>query len=155
MLHPGLNRYGKSDQVPGFFWVVTEFFSISLIPVIPINSFLIYERTGSGVPVGLIWKSVLLAWFRAGCYTGTVALGIVSMVGLADLNGNFEGAWLATFAVPLPLALIWLSYPFSRAGPLRAIRLAAKVGIAPEDLAPYFLTWKHLPRSSDPQNMHL
>lgn len=144
MLHSGLGRYGKSDQVPGLFYVVTEFLSVSYFPLYPVNSYLVYERTGGSIAIGLIWKSVILAWLRAMCCVGAIALGIVGMVGIADLKGNFAGAYLGIFLAPIPLLLGWASYPLSRAGPSRAIRVASKANIQPEDLAPYFLHWKSL-----------
>jgi hypothetical protein len=36
--------YGKVDQVPGLFFVATRFFDVQFIPLVPLESFLVFEE---------------------------------------------------------------------------------------------------------------
>jgi hypothetical protein len=75
----GSDFYGSVDRVPGVFEVVTEFSHIYFIPLVPWRSFVV-RRLASGKRVGerlpLRWKSVFLAWLRA----GLVMTAIVSLI---------------------------------------------------------------------------
>jgi len=68
MIIYGTNFYGRVDEVPGIFHVVTEFEHLYAFPLIPRKSFLVLDEEPGGarvVRIPLSWKSVFVAWLRA------------------------------------------------------------------------------------------
>jgi hypothetical protein len=67
---------GKVDAVGDLFHIETEFGHIYYIPLIPMRSYLVFEKSGGrirGLPVSMNWKSVLVCYLR-------VYLGLQAMV---------------------------------------------------------------------------
>ena len=69
MIIYGTDLFGKVDQVPGKFFVATQFEHLYLFPVIPKQSFIVVESSVEGdsfqgVKIPMSFKSVLLAYFR-------------------------------------------------------------------------------------------
>lgn len=153
---------GKVDQVPGLFYVATEFFDISFVPLIPLRSFVIpygksrHGDSGGRVPIELSVKSIIFAWVRLG-------IAVFGLFGAAIAAGALERAirplagrqryWLifAAFTVHavLMLILFFASYRFSRARPRRAIELAQRIGIPPEHIPGYFAVAPTLPTTGE------
>lgn len=99
----GKGLYGKVDEVPGLFYVATQFGHLWYIPLVPTGSYLVLGKDGErwqGVKVSFSFKSFAIAWLRA--------LGI-----LAVLVCGLMTAILATdnqpFAVPLIVAAVALA----------------------------------------------
>lgn len=139
--------YGKVDQVPGLFHVATEFFCLNFLPLVPLRSYLILEglhhHGGSDrVRIGLSGKSILMTWFRLGVGLAGIGFAIASAI---TVERCLRGPRLWSLAVvrltiTAGLGLLyWGSYRFTRAGPLRALKLATLAGIPPETVAPYFV----------------
>ena len=154
MLHFGQMRCGKVDQFAGLFHVVTEFFHVNFVPLVPVRSFLVptldvplMGGTGGEVPIKLSVKSVLTAWVRT-------ALVLLVLFNVLFFLGNLV-RWVVTWARPgaapppemlpdallNPLALaigfaifLGLTYRFSKAGYDRAVELAALLGLTEDDL---------------------
>src|SRR5262245_61154141 len=83
----GSRLYGRVDEVPGLFHVATRFGHLWYIPLIPMGSTVIFEKSGNsyrGVPIGLSAKSFLVAWLRAGLIVAAVLLGIFGLSGIGD-----------------------------------------------------------------------
>src|SRR5438067_10436975 len=92
IIHPGGFMYivwgsklmGKVDVVPGLFHVATKFGHIYYIPLIPTASFVVMSQDGTGfrgVPIGLSFKSIMVAWLRVGLFLAAmIASGTVLML---------------------------------------------------------------------------
>jgi hypothetical protein len=133
----GTGMYGKVDQVPGLFHVETQFFHIQLVPLVPVGSYLIFDKKGltPRVPIRLQGRSVLFTYARLG-----LLLGAGGAVAAALLEIGHRWQTSVTWLV-LAGALFFLliaSYRYSRAGPSRALRLAEQVGMHMEVLAEHF-----------------
>ncbi|MEZ6055673.1 MAG: hypothetical protein R3C01_03120 [Planctomycetaceae bacterium] len=64
----GSGLYGKVDEIPGLCHVATKFGHLYYIPLIPVDSVVVFEKTADGwrgIEIGVSLKSVLVAWFRA------------------------------------------------------------------------------------------
>jgi len=66
----GKRMFGLVDYVAGYFYVVTQFFHIWFIPLIPLKSYLVIdgsEKDGGfrGVEIPINGKSVMTAYLRA------------------------------------------------------------------------------------------
>src|SRR5262245_6575288 len=99
MLHFGHMRCGKVDQFAGLFHVVTEFFHVNFLPLVPVRSFLVAGAAPAGSPAGempirISAKSVLTAWVRA-------ALVLLILFNVFALVANLI-RWAATWAGPRP-----------------------------------------------------
>jgi hypothetical protein len=74
----GVRLFGKSEIVPGVFFIVTRFFHICFIPLLPMQSFVIFEG-GDGVALpGLHWGSISMAWLRGLLLVGAAVLGYMA-----------------------------------------------------------------------------
>src|SRR5215207_392847 len=86
----GTTHAGKVDEVPGLFHVVTQFGHLYYIPLIPTGSYIVLEKNNDGgfrgVSIPISFKSWLVAWLRAGCVLGTIALTIMTVVMMADIQ---------------------------------------------------------------------
>ncbi|HMF12061.1 MAG TPA: hypothetical protein VKE94_07130 [Gemmataceae bacterium] len=137
----GTRLYGKVDRVPGLFYVATHFAYVQFIPLFPTASYLILDGTeGSqgfqGVKIPISGKSVLVGYLRAAL---CVAAGVLAGFGIANLAKDLP-VGIALMAAGLACGLaFWLSYRLTRPGPQRALRLAARAGIAPEVVAQHFV----------------
>jgi hypothetical protein len=138
----GKRFYGLVDHVPGVLYVVTLFYHVYWVPLIPLGSWIRVVdkhgyRSAQSTSIGLSLKSVAMAWAR-------LALLLVGFVaGAAGVGGMlrmlFEGR--RTMAPLALLGMCAMAYLLSRlgrhlelAGFHRAERLAAKAGF-PEDAA--------------------
>jgi hypothetical protein len=149
----GERLYGKVDQIPGLFYVGTKFFYFQFIPLFPVRSYLVFVgHEDRGVPIGLSWKSVLFAYLRViFVLIAALAAGIALVVFLKV--GKHQDPWRVG-GVPAGLSVLLilltlLSYRLSRAGALRALKLAAQANISPEVLAQYFIDSPELDRLED------
>jgi hypothetical protein len=60
----GTRLFGKVDQVPGVGYVATRFFHIDYLPLVPSQSWLVFQQTGKtwrGVKIPLSLKSPLIS----------------------------------------------------------------------------------------------
>jgi hypothetical protein len=140
----GTRLYGKTDQVPGLFHVATEFFYVQFVPLVPVASVLVFQGTDRGIRLGLSGKSVLFAYLRtvlqlagAGFLFAALLTGTEALAG----NRNQETTAAITLLVGVVCVLLFFSsYRLSRAGPIRAYRLASRAGFPLEVLADYYAT---------------
>jgi len=69
MLVYGKRLYGVVDKVPGGFSVQTLFGHLWFLPLVPIESWLVFEKTREGWRgiklESISWRSVLFCWGRA------------------------------------------------------------------------------------------
>jgi hypothetical protein len=129
IIYYGTNFFGKVDSVPGVFHVATKFGHIYYLPLVPSQSFLVLERTSSGIrgiPIPFSWKSMLIAWVR-------VAFGAAAVISLIGLISLLNGRYTAMEVVLTSLTLVagvgvvvwsYLMHRVGRASYERAIELA-------------------------------
>lgn len=133
----GTRNYGKVDHVPGLFYVVTSFFYIQYVPLVPTGSYLmIDDGSERGMNLGLNFKSVFFAYLRAITMVGgigAVILGVTELRRDAVLGGMLIGAGIGA------ILLFFLSYKLAKPSPARAVRLAGQAGIPPELVAQFFV----------------
>src|SRR5262245_38295829 len=141
----GSDHYGKCDRVPGLFYVVTRFGHLYYVPLIPLQSYLVFEGTESGggfrgVPLGLSGKSVLVAWSRVALFLAGLVLAVLAVVaGIRTLEAK-GGLWTAGLLAGLAVLSFYLfgqTYRLVRAHPARALRLAQEAGLDPELVAQF------------------
>jgi hypothetical protein len=138
----GQRLAGRSDQLPGTFYVATRYFHLYYVPLIPLKSFLIVEGTEAGagfegLEVPLSFKSVTFGWLRAGLVLAGIGLPFAGIANTVEAlkavppRSPVLGAGL--FAAGL---LAWLLYGVTRrlshASPRRALVLATRLGVPPE-----------------------
>jgi hypothetical protein len=146
MILPGFRLYGKVDQVGNSCYVATKFFHVGLVPLIPLDSWVVLpdsvqdheffnEWRGKRIPLN--WKSIFFAWLR-------LTLIIPAGAGLFL-------PWLSLFAHPprefpqfvqwetrfillglsvLLWAMYFATYWLSRANQQRATELVKQIGLA-------------------------
>lgn len=78
----GVRLFGKAEIVPGVFFIATRFFHVCFIPLIPMQSFVIFEDSqqeggGAALP-SLHWGSISMAWLRGLLFGGALALAIMA-----------------------------------------------------------------------------
>jgi hypothetical protein len=76
----GTRCFGKVDHVPGQFYVATRFFHVNFVPLIPLGSYIIFEGTDRGKPIGLSLKSLALAWGRWMLIIAGLICGFLTLV---------------------------------------------------------------------------
>jgi len=107
----GTRSCGKVDRVPGFAYVVTHFFHINYLPLIPTKSWIVLEGTEDGdgfrgVDAGFSGKSILAGYIRTWAgLGGLIATAIGGFHIGRDLFGDNDGAGYAIGAVLAGLAL--------------------------------------------------
>jgi hypothetical protein len=151
-IHFGQSLFGKVDQVPGLFHVATKFFHLDFFPLIPTGSYLVVEQSHTPREIALPWKakSILCAWLRLALMAGAACLSffgagmlIFVMLELADGRQVDRREMVPAVASAVSAIVLWSllygSYVFTRAKPLRALELARLAGISPEELAHYFV----------------
>jgi hypothetical protein len=132
----GTTHAGKVDEVPGMFHVVTQFGHLYYIPLIPTGSYIVLEKNSDGgfrgVSIPISFKSWLIAWLRAACVVGTIAMTILTAVMLADVPKH-PFNWIGPlFLDGVLITLLVLSYKLKfirRASYERAVDLARRVGL--------------------------
>ena len=88
----GVHLLGKTDEVPGVFYIKTKFFHIYYIPLCPVKSYLVLEedhrsrRNGTfrGIEIPLHGKSVWLAYLRTIAVLGSIASFVSAMILATD-----------------------------------------------------------------------
>lgn len=137
----GTRLYGKVDRVPGLLHVATRFFYFQYIPLVPLESVIVREdlrkAEDKGVALRLNGKSVLFAWLRAGLVFGSICLAGAGLGRSVERGGILNAGGLLVLA-GLLFAAFRFSYRLTRAGIPRALELASRVGVTPEELAAYF-----------------
>jgi len=74
----GVRLFGKTEIVPGVFFIATRFFHICFIPLLPMQSFVILaDGEGAALP-SLHWGSISMAWLRGLLFLGAVVLGFMA-----------------------------------------------------------------------------
>jgi len=132
----GTRMAGKVDVVPRIGYVSTRFFHLYWVPLLPLQSFLVFSEDGdnvNGVPLSLQWKSVLVGWLRGASWLTLVAAPVLAVLTFADnhpVHGFLAiGLWvLAALALPLTHYLPGIR----EASYERALDLARRTGLSPE-----------------------
>jgi len=150
MLHIGLQTYGKVDHLPGLFYVETSFIHIQFVPLFPTCTYLVIDDAQKqSCPIGPSGKSILFGYMRAFFVLGCIASLFAAIAALIEVvEGRSTWLVVAAFVGLIGLfPLLWfLSYKVNRPGALRALELAAQVGIPPETVAAYFVDSPELDR---------
>jgi hypothetical protein len=133
----GSRLFGKVDVVPGLFHVETRFGHLWYIPLVPIESFIVFNKSGdswNGVNIPLNLKSVCYAWLR----TLLMLAGIVGCgLAMANVKSRPEG-----WATPAILGICSLAasavLAFHKGSALashaRARRLGDLIGLTPHGM---------------------
>jgi hypothetical protein len=129
----GTDYFGKVDQVPECFHVGTRFFHINYIPLIPLGSMLILAKPDGGagergLDVALSWKSVLVAYTRAGIGVAAIALTVFTFFAFADTRHPGLGVPVLILALG-GWGALWLSYRLTHASRERAQEVAEAAGL--------------------------
>jgi hypothetical protein len=135
----GQRNFGKVDHVPGACYVVTKFFHLYFVPLIPLGSYVVVEGSETGNTMtakstSLSLKSIGAAWMRyvlsLGVLLGAI-FGFFAFVG--GMNETDPG--LIGTGVVLGLAsvasgvLFWASYRLFKPSHQRALELADELGL--------------------------
>lgn len=156
MIHFGEMKCGKVDQFGKLFYVVSDFFHVNFVPLIPLRSHLMLTEPPAGteeeqLQIRMSVKSVLMAWIRTALVLLVLVNGIAVLRNLTRLvffvkPGQAPRPEAVWDAVLNPLWLVvgfliffGLTYRFSRASWTRALHLAALVGLTEEDLDAHLL----------------
>lgn len=140
--------FGRTDKVPGLFFVGTSFFYFCFIPLIPLGSYIVRYQDDDwfggfrGVSIGISVKSVVFAWLRAATvifiiyiiarFIGQYVAPIFSMGWRIDLGWGFDFAWQDFAAIAGGCAFLWLLSVASIASSARAAELARLAGYDPK-----------------------
>jgi hypothetical protein len=167
----GVGVYGKTDIVPGLFYIATKYMHVGGIPLVPCGSALVYENSRyvenarssgddtyvfktirfsiKGFFIGLV-RAFLFVTFTVSLI-GAVFLGFMESGFLpanpAAANSHIEDQAYLVIASTLAAlfgVLLYLSYTLSIARRRRAFELGEKAGI-PEDLILKCLAFKGYP----------
>ncbi|QDU28774.1 hypothetical protein ETAA8_38790 [Anatilimnocola aggregata] len=132
----GTKLMGKVDEVPRIGHVSTQFFHVNYVPLIPTGSYFILEEHGDefrGVQLPMSFKSILVAWLRAGLFVGFVAGVIGCIISLAEKRT--DGAVGLGVLAAAAMAGFWGTYYIplvSRASYQRAMEIAERIGLSDE-----------------------
>ena len=143
----GSSNYGKTDALKGLFYVVTEFFHVYYVPIIPLGSRVMVEGTDEKLfkKIGFSWKSVLVTYLRG---VGGVAAVVFTAIFLGTIfevfhkqkdKALFENQWYYLGAAIVCWSLVVLSYFWTKPSPVRALELAKVLNIPMEDLIDHYL----------------
>ena len=132
----GTRMMGKVDAVPGVGHVATKFFYLQYVPLIPVETYLVFREVGEqihGVQIPFSPKSILVAWLRTGCVVAAVGLCIAGVIAISERH-RADGAICFVGAALLVGAFIYSYYfgPICRAGYNRAMDLARRANVGPE-----------------------
>ena len=142
----GSRLYGKCDEVKGLFHVATKFGHFDYIPLIPMGSWLVFEKTGNGwrgVRIPLSFKSILIAWARCIAIVAVVAGAIVTFTGYEEFHRGRVTTTEGALGIIVPGTITALSLAFlilspyltgiGRASARRAEQLGRLAGL-PDDV---------------------
>jgi hypothetical protein len=127
----GKRLYGRVDVVPRVLHVATEFFHVSLVPLVPLKTWIVVKQKGvilprfDGVPIPLDWKSVVMGWMRG--WSGMLAVFAAAGILVAWPEDRPTALGLAGFAAFFAF-VAWITPVLSRASHQRAKHLARRVG---------------------------
>jgi hypothetical protein len=143
----GTEYLGKVDEVKGLFYVATRFYHWNLVPLSFSDSFLLFAEKNAdgsqpGIPIPRSYKSVLVAYLR-----GILGLLVVLPLFITAVELVSNRPPPTGFAIPVVPAgaLLWLSYRFCRASPLRALYLARLAVVLYEEVAARFVSAQEIP----------
>ncbi len=132
----GSSLYGKVDEVPGgLFHVATKFGHIYYLPLIPTETLVVLNKSGDsyqGVRIGMNFKSVLMAWLRAGLILACLGFGIAAVATLNDSRATTGGKIGAVAAAISCIIILIATYRFRfmrYASYRRAHQLAEQIGL--------------------------
>lgn len=132
----GTRMAGKVDAVPRVGYVSTRFFHLYWVPLIPLQSFLVFSEDGdnvNGVPIRLNLKSVIVGWLRGGSWLAMLVAPFLAVLTYLDHHPAHAavalGIWVLA-ALLLPLLHYWPGV--REANYERAIDLANRAGLSPE-----------------------
>ena len=132
----GTRMMGKVDAVPGVGHVATRFFYLQYVPLIPLETYLVFREVGEeihGVKIPFSPKSIFTAWLRTGIAIAALGLGIAGVVCISERHRG-DGLICFVGAALCVGAFIYSYYCglLCRAGYHRAVFLADLANIAPE-----------------------
>jgi hypothetical protein len=129
------------DRVPGVCYVATLFFHINLVPLVPLRSYIIVEPSRRdyfyGEPIPLAWRSVLMAWLRAGLLGTAGASGAAVLLAYTALKEHHANEVPLLISAAILTASGFLFVPSmltNRAGFTRAVELGSLLGIQPLEM---------------------
>jgi hypothetical protein len=111
----GLRLFGRVDSVPGRFYVATEFYHVQLLPIVPMQSWLITRQEGGsweGVKIPLCRKSVAVAWVRG---VAAITAFVAGLWALAEAGATTDGDWQVPAALGLVAAAAFAATKLARA----------------------------------------
>lgn len=127
----GLRTFGDCSEVPEHFHVATKFFHVWYVPLIPVGSFLVLEEDDDdsfrGISLGLDFRSLLMAWFRA--FWVLLALGCIGFGVMALINGPPVLIGPEQLAKLLPAAAAGIAFKIVYYGPYAAAVLGFLFGV--------------------------
>lgn len=130
----GTFRYGRVDQVPGRFYVATQFLHFCFVPLIPLQSYVIKGEElekFQGIPIPMSLKSVFMTWGR------TILFLYVATTLWKTWTGGFTESQLMWMGGATALFVASLFY-LPRASFNRAVQLGLAAGIPPQEIAAQF-----------------
>lgn len=132
----GTRMMGKVDHVPGVGHVATKFFYLQYVPLIPVETYLVFREVGEqihGVQIPFSPKSIFVAWLRTGCVLAAIGLTVAGIIAISERHAG-EGVVSLVAAGLFAGAFIYSYYfgPICRAGYNRAMELAQRANLGPE-----------------------
>lgn len=138
----GETKYGKVDRIPGLFHVVSSFFHLYYVPIIPMGTFVMIEGTKDvGRKIGFSGKSILIAYLRAYGFLGaliTTCIPIVTFLEASQKRAAWDVPWEMIGIAVVCWIVFALTYRISRPSLPRALELAQELGIPLDTLAEHF-----------------
>jgi len=118
MIVYGSGLYGKTDEVPGLFYVATTFGHVWFLPLFPLVSCLVIDRRDyvrQVIPIRFSCKSMLLGWGRTGTMVTAVVAGLTALESRDPATGMMAAcicaaALLAFFATKLLHGIRFATY---------------------------------------------
>jgi hypothetical protein len=104
----GLRLFGRVDEVPGRFYVATEFYHVQFLPVVPMQTYLVLRQDADGwegVKIPLCRKSLAVAWLRA---AALVLAGVAALWALAEAARS-DSRWQTPAAVALVATAVFVA----------------------------------------------
>jgi hypothetical protein len=143
----GTSKYGKTDHLPGLFHVMTEFFHVYYVPLVPLRSAVHMDNAGEapGTPISMSGKSVLVTYLRG--LVGVAAF-LSTLIFLGTMFNVFnprkhphviENRWLFLAAAVVGWFLVALSYRWTKPSPVRALELANTLDLPMESIVEHYL----------------
>ena len=141
----GTRMMGKVDAVPGVGHVATKFFYLQYVPLIPVETYLVFREVGEqihGVQIPFSPKSIFVAWLRTGFVIAAIVLIIAGIIAISERH-RAEGAMSFVGAGLFVGAFIYSYYfgPICRAGYNRAMDLARRANLGPEQFLALEITY--------------